>query len=97
MTFDLLLKKYFIGVVLAFVALAAYFQAAGATQLIGAAFSSPASSAAPARAALAPPVSTRERPTAEPIIHRNPFDWRFPQHQLSSQILLEPMNCWMKC
>ncbi len=74
MTFDLLLKKYFIGVVLAFVALAAYFQAAGATQLIGAAFTSPVSSAAPQRVALAPPVSTRERPTAEAIIHRNPFD-----------------------
>ena len=29
MTFDLSLKKYFLGVVLAFVALAAYFQAPG--------------------------------------------------------------------
>ena len=74
MTFDLLLKKYFIGVVLSFVALAAYFQAAGATQLIGAAFTSPASSAAPPRVATLPPVSTHERPTAEAIIHRNPFD-----------------------
>jgi general secretion pathway protein C len=73
-TFDLLLKKYFIGVVLSFVALAAYFQAAGATQLIGAAFTSPASSAAPPRAGALTPVSTRERPTAEAIIHRNPFD-----------------------
>ena len=32
MTFDLLLKKYFLGVVLSFVALAAYFQARGVTQ-----------------------------------------------------------------
>jgi general secretion pathway protein C len=72
--FDLLLKKYFIGVVLSFVALAAYFQAAGATQLIGAAFTSPASSAAPPRAATLPALSTHERPTAEAIIHRNPFD-----------------------
>ncbi len=75
MTFDLLLKKYFTGVVLAFVALAAYFQAAGATQLIGAAFSSPASSATAVRAvplAAAPP--PRSRPTADPIISRNPFD-----------------------
>jgi general secretion pathway protein C len=73
-TFDLLLKKYFVGVVLSFVALAAYFQAAGATQLIGAAFTSPASSAAPPRSASLPPPSTLERPTAEAIIHRNPFD-----------------------
>ena len=74
MTFDLLLKKYFIGVILAFVALAAYFQAAGATQLIGAAFTSPATSATPSRVAALPPASTAERPTADAIIHRNPFD-----------------------
>jgi general secretion pathway protein C len=74
-TFDLLLKKYFTGVVLAFVALAAYFQAAGATQLIGAAFSTPASSAAPPRVlALAAATPPRARPTADPIISRNPFD-----------------------
>ena len=75
MTFDLLLKKYFLGVVLAFVALAAYFQAAGATQLVGAALSSPVSSAAVVpRIASLPVTPTRERPSAEPIIHRNPFD-----------------------
>ena len=74
MTFDLLLKKYFLGVVLAFVALAAYFQAAGATQLLGAALSSPASSAAAPKLASLPAVPSRERPSAEPIIHRNPFD-----------------------
>ena len=45
MSFDLLLKKYFLGVVLAFVTLTAYFQAAGATQLIGAALSGPATRA----------------------------------------------------
>jgi general secretion pathway protein C len=74
-TFDLLLKKYFTGVVLAFVALAAYFQAAGATQLIGAAFSTPVSSAAPVRALpLAAAPQPRSRPTADPIISRNPFD-----------------------
>lgn len=75
MTFDLLLKKYFLGVVLAFVALAAYFQAAGATQLIGAAFSAPASSsAAPSRMAPAATPTSHERPSAEAIIARNPFD-----------------------
>jgi len=73
-TFDLLLKKYFLGVVLAFVALAAYFQAAGATQLIGAAFSGPVSSAAPPRPMVAAAPVTRERPTADAIISRNPFD-----------------------
>lgn len=74
MTFDFLLKKYFLGVVLAFVALAAYFQAAGATQLIGAAFSGPATSAAPPRIAPAPMPTTHERASAEAIIARNPFD-----------------------
>jgi len=75
-TFDLLLKKYFLGVVLAFVALAAYFQAAGATQLIGAAFSGPAANAPTSRvmAAAAPTTTTHERPTADAIIARNPFD-----------------------
>jgi general secretion pathway protein C len=73
-TFDLLLKKYFTGVVLAFVALAAYFQAAGATQLVGAAFSSPVSSALPVRAAPAPVAMSHPRPVAESIISRNPFD-----------------------
>jgi general secretion pathway protein C len=73
-TFDLLLKKYFLGVVLAFVALAAYFQAAGATQLIGAAFSAPASSAAPPRPIGAASPTTHERPSADAIIARNPFD-----------------------
>ena len=74
MTFDLLLKKYFLGVVLAFVALAAYFQAAGATQLIGAAFSGPVTSAAPPRLTAAAAPSTRERASADAIIARNPFD-----------------------
>jgi general secretion pathway protein C len=74
-SFDLLLKKYFLGVVLAFVALAAYFQAAGATQLIGAAFSGLATSAPPSRVMVAAaPTTTHERPTADAIIARNPFD-----------------------
>ncbi len=74
MTFDLLLKKYFTGLVLALVALAAYFQAAGVTQLLGAAFSAPASSAAPVRAAALVASAPRSRPTADAIIARNPFD-----------------------
>jgi general secretion pathway protein C len=73
-TFDILIKKYFAGVVLAFVALAAYFQAAGATQLFGAALALSGSSALPPRPPpqLAP--ASRQRPTADPIIDRNPFD-----------------------
>jgi general secretion pathway protein C len=75
MNFDLLLKKYFLVVVLAFVALAAYFQAAGVTQLIGAALSGPASSAPRVRVlAAATTTTTRERPTGDAIIARNPFD-----------------------
>jgi len=73
-TFDLLLKKYFLGVVLAFVALAAYFQAAGVTQLIGAALSTPVVGTAPPRPVVTAAPVTHERPTAEAIISRNPFD-----------------------
>jgi general secretion pathway protein C len=73
-TFDLLIKKYFAGVVLAFVALAAYFQAAGATQLFGAALALSGSAAVPVRPPPVPATASRERPSAQPIIHRNPFD-----------------------
>src|SRR6478736_1829971 len=75
MSLDLLLKKYFHGVVVAFVALAAYFQAAGATQLIGASLSGSATSAQRSRVmAAAATTTTREQPTADAIIARNPFD-----------------------
>jgi general secretion pathway protein C len=75
MSFDLLLKKYFHGVVLAFVALVAYFQAAGATQLMGAALSGPAPGAPRSRLADATTTTlTHARPTADAIIARNPFD-----------------------
>jgi general secretion pathway protein C len=73
-TFDILIKKYFAGVVLAFVALAAYFQAEGATQLFGAALALSGSAALPP---WPPPVvaaTSREPASAQPIIHRNPFD-----------------------
>lgn len=76
MALDALLKRYFLGVVLALVAVAAYFQASGATQLIGAAISAPSASAAPP--VVVPPyklaVPTREPKSAQPIIDRNPFD-----------------------
>jgi general secretion pathway protein C len=74
-TFDILIKKYFAGVVLAFVALAAYFQAAGATQLFGAALA--AGSGASVMSFRAPPVPlppARQPRSADAIIARNPFD-----------------------
>jgi general secretion pathway protein C len=76
LAFDALLKRYFLGVVLVLVAIAAYFQAAGATQLIGSAIgAAPSSSAAPI---VAPPfklaVPTREPKSGQAIIDRNPFD-----------------------
>ncbi|HWA78376.1 MAG TPA: type II secretion system protein GspC [Polyangiaceae bacterium] len=77
MAFDALLKKYFLVVLLGLIALSAYFEAKGATQLFGAALLVPASSAAPSPgAALAPPlqIPQREPRTAEPLIERNPFD-----------------------
>jgi general secretion pathway protein C len=73
-TFDILIKKYFAGVVLAFVALAAYFQAAGATQLFGAALATSSSSGTLLKPPPPPTAPSRERPTADPIINRNPFD-----------------------
>ena len=75
MAIDALLKRYFLGVVLALVAVAAYFQAAGATQLVGSAIGAASASAAPI---VAPPyklaVPTREPKSGQPIIERNPFD-----------------------
>jgi general secretion pathway protein C len=73
-TFDLLLKKYFLGVVLAFVALAAYFQAAGVTQLLGAALAGSAPSSVPLRPVAVAAAAVIERPSADAIIARNPFD-----------------------
>lgn len=77
MAFDALLKKYFSVVVLGLIALSAYFEAAGATQLVGAALMAPASSGsalARAKPPELPPVPAREPRSAEPIIDRNPFD-----------------------
>jgi len=73
---DALLKRYFLGVVLALVAVAAYFQAAGATQLVGSAIG--AASASGSTVVVVPPyklaVPTREPKSGMPIIERNPFD-----------------------
>jgi len=60
---------------LALVALGAYFQAKGATQLVGAAFVAPvASGSAVKTPAHVPLALAQEHRSAEPIIERNPFD-----------------------
>jgi general secretion pathway protein C len=75
---DPLLRKYFPVVVLALLALSAYFEATGATELVGAAFIAPApsGSAAVGRAGsrVAPGSTHVEARSAEAIIERNPFD-----------------------
>jgi general secretion pathway protein C len=75
---DPLLRKYFPVLVLALLALSAYFEASGATELVGAAFIAPvpSGSAVPApRASRLPPGFGRNEPrSADPIIERNPFD-----------------------
>ncbi|HEY5958315.1 MAG TPA: hypothetical protein VIV60_17245, partial [Polyangiaceae bacterium] len=75
MSFDLLLKRYFALVLLGLVALIAYFQASGTMQLVGAAMTEPAGSAAlasmmPKAAAPAP----KAPKSAKIIMSRNAFD-----------------------
>lgn len=80
MGFDTLLKRYFGVVVLGLIAIAAYFQAAGATQCVGSKLAvapsdlAGVSSAHPA--ALTPPATTTSphTRTADAVIERNPFD-----------------------
>ncbi len=83
MAFDALLKRYFPAVVLALIALAAFFQASGAMHLLGAAFTAdsaalsaqggPRPAATPGAAAGARAASPRDK-SAEPILARNAFD-----------------------
>ena len=72
---DPLFRKYFPAIVLVLVAIAAFFQASGANQLVGAAFVAAASSAAPDSASRharsVPPIEHRD---GEPILKRNAFD-----------------------
>lgn len=75
MTADALLKKHFTWVVLALVAVVAYFQASAATHLFGGALVGPA----PATAGVAPlahePMTpSRPAKSAQPLLERNPFD-----------------------
>lgn len=79
MGFDALLKKYFAGVLLALLLLAAYLQAAGSTELLGAYLFSPdgetlgASPKNKSTAALLAR-SKGKSSSADPILDRNPFD-----------------------
>jgi general secretion pathway protein C len=72
---DALLRKYFIAVVLGMLAMAAYFQAAGAMQLVGTAMLPDRSTltVAPKAAPSATPPAPKVK-SAEPILARNPFD-----------------------
>ncbi len=81
MGFDTALKRYFAGVILALLAVAAYFQASGITQLVGSALSpdekalvgsSAAASRAPAPVASA--AADDHATSARWILERNPFD-----------------------
>ena len=72
---DPLFRKYFPALVLVLVAIAAFFQASGANELVGAAFVATAPSGAPADASRrTAPVAAIEHRTGEPILKRNPFD-----------------------
>ena len=82
MALDALLKRYFPAVVLVLVALAAYFQASGAMELLGAALTPDeaayAARGAPGAASPGAGAGARGTPrgekNAEPILARNPFD-----------------------
>src|SRR5438552_3935090 len=80
MGFDTALKRYFAGVILALLAVAAYFQASGITQLVGSALSpdekalvgsNPGVSRIPAAIASA---ADDHATSARWILERNPFD-----------------------
>jgi general secretion pathway protein C len=74
-SFDLLLKRYFVFVLFGLVALVAYFQASGTMQLVGAAMTEPASSAALALVGpKGPPPVPKISKNAKIIMSRNAFD-----------------------
>jgi len=75
-SFDALLKKYSVYILLALVGAIAYFQAAGTMQLVGAAITSSAShkpALVPSATAVAP-ASSASLKDADPILARNVFD-----------------------
>lgn len=79
MSLDAILKRYFPVVLLALVTLAAYFQAAGITQIVGSALAVDekailASGPAPAKVAATSSATSPHHTSAKTIIQRNPFD-----------------------
>lgn len=74
MSLDALLKKYSVYVLLALVAAIAFFQAAGTTQLVGAALISHPSKAGLLPNVTLPAASAAAVKDAEPILSRNVFD-----------------------
>jgi general secretion pathway protein C len=80
MSLDVALKRYFAAVILALVAVAAYFQASGITQLVGASFAADERSlaatapASPKATKPAAPLSTDHATSARALLDRNPFD-----------------------
>ena len=80
MGFDTALRRYFAGVILALIAVAAYFQAAGITQLVGSALAPDDKGlAGPPRERLPAPAPASSIPddhttSARWIMERNPFD-----------------------
>jgi general secretion pathway protein C len=74
-SFDILLKRYFVLVLLGLVALVAYFQASGTMQLVGAAMMEPPGSAALALVAPKALTTASKSPkSAKIIMSRNAFD-----------------------
>jgi general secretion pathway protein C len=74
MSLDIYAKKFFGGIVALFLALAAYFQASAASQLVGAGLIGSNSAPLPPEARVTTPDVRSQRPDATPIIKRNPFD-----------------------
>jgi general secretion pathway protein C len=79
MSFDAVLKRYFPVVLLALIAIAAYFQASGITQIVGTALAVDdkallASGPLPVRAASTASQASVHTLSARKIIERNPFD-----------------------
>ncbi len=79
MAFDTLLKKYFTGVLLALLAVAAYFQASGSSALLGSWLFGASGSSLGALPSQAPDLAGLGKAnvrvaSADPILHRNAFD-----------------------
>ncbi len=74
LSFDALLKRYSVLLLLGLVAVVAYFQAAGTMSLFGAAIQPTAAAGDAVRAAIAKAANSGRTRVAEPILARNAFD-----------------------